>query len=262
MKKLKHIGISIIIILSFLAVYGFFMIPLEKEFIAYEVVECERSDTLSFLASIESNKITFKNGDLTLPEIEYLEQISYCSYGAIDKDLVYLKDSLGFGEAVEQSYFDLLTKNQLDRTPIDTINLKPEEMMNALLLGERALLYPNSSDENIFFYKAIGRFWLNTVSNKLNILSKLDPSIKYDENFKILTDRCSQNKYHVELRYTYGDKFINYLVEKKYAYIANRIWIGTPPIFKLFLILIAIITLYAYFLFTQKIITLVKNKLQ
>lgn len=262
MKKTRVIAYTLLFTLLLLGGYGFFMIPMEKEFLRFQVEECETADTLGLISTYNKASVKLENGVLKLPEKKYVEHVNYCSYIWLDKDLSYLKDSLGLGEEVEEPYFDLLTKVKLTQHEIDSINLDPQRVMNAVLLGERAIIYANNSKNNRLFFKALGRFWLNTVSERLTALSVNNPSVKYDENYKILVDRCRQNKFDVDLNYTSSEKFINYLVDKKYAYIINRVWIGTSPFFKIFLILASIITAYAYYLFMRKFYLFIKTKLR
>lgn len=261
MTRSRVIGYTVVFAIILILGYAFFMVPMEREFSKYEVIECEASDTIGMMPSMK-DKVSFENNILKIPQKPYLEKINYCAFRWLDSDLDYLKDSLDFGDAVEQGFFDLITKEKLKLLSIDTISLDPKAYMEAILLGERSLIYANNSKNNRLFFKAFGRFWLNTISAKLTAVSELNPGIKYDQNFKILIDRCRQNKYTVELNYTNSEKFINYLVDQRYAYIMNRVWIGTSPLFKVFLIIAGIVTAYAYFLFMMKVYSLIKNKLR
>ncbi len=261
MKWSRVIGSAVALAIILISGYAFFMVPMEKEFLKYELEECELSDTIGLIPSYK-DKISFENNILTIPQKEYLDAIGYCSFRWLESDLYYLKDTLAYGDAVELEYFDLITKEKIKTFNLDSSSLNSQAYMDAILMGERALIYSINSKNNRIFFKAFGRFWLDNVSNSLTSLSETNPSIKYDQNFKILTDRCRQNKYAVDLNFTNSEKFINYLVDQKYGYIMNRVWIGTSPLFKLLLILAGIVTAYAYFLFMLKLYALIKNKLR
>lgn len=253
---------SYVLIVSLLTVMGyiFFALPVEKDFLKYEIEDCDYTDS-NGLISIFKDQISFKNNVLKIPEKEYLASLNYCSFNQLNSDLIFLKDSMGLGEGVEQPYFELISLRKIISFNLDLHSFDPKNFMDAILLGERALLFANNSNENKIFFRAYGRFWLDTISNSLTAISEENPSIKYDENFKILTNRCSQNKFSVDLNYTNSEKLMNYLVNKRYAYIINRIWIGTSVWVKIFLLVSIMVTTYAYFLFFKKIFLLIKNKL-
>jgi hypothetical protein len=235
-------------------------VPRENELYSFELVECDLSQREDFSTLFLFQNAKFVNGKLNLPEKEYLEHFNYCSLDWMERDLIYLRDSMGFGNDVKDSYFDLLTKVNFENYNIDSLSFNATSIFNAIVMGERALIYSEQSEENRYFFKAMGRFWLNLSATKLTEICLNNPTLKYDINFKMLVDRCRQNQYNVEIKYVNSEKIVNYLINKEYTYIFNRFWYNTSVVTKCLILFLVTYTIYSYYILNLRLYSIFKSK--
>lgn len=253
----------ILFFLGFCFIFGsvfiFLKIPNNIDHKQFEIQDCSKNTNQSSLFStLDSSSIQLINSKIIVPLDSYT--ISYCNFNNLEKDLDLLKDSLNFGGKAERLfYYFLVDKNKIFNTQDSNI-FDPIKLLNWIIIAERSLIHATYSARNSYFFKAISRYYFNSISEQLTKLNRNDPTLKYDLNFKILVDRCRTNKYHVDQKFTNSEKLINYLVEKKYAYIINRFWIGTPAFFKIILCFGLLISLYAYYLLINQFINHFKKK--
>lgn len=241
-------------------IYLFFQVPRANELFKFELVECDISEREEFTTLFLQQNAEFTNGQLNLPEQEYLAHFNYCSLDWMERDLIYLRDSMGFGDDVKDSYFDIHTKVNFKNYTIDSLSFNAISIFNAIVMGERSLIYAEQSKENRYFFKAMGRFWLNSSAEKLTEICLNNPKLKYDINFKMLVDRCRQNQYNVAIKYASSEKIVNYLINKEYTYIFNRVWYNTSVITKGLIILLLTFTMYSYYILTLRFYSIFKNK--
>lgn len=247
---------------GFFIIYLAFLIPAEKELGYYLVDKCDNNSNSIIQKAIGQNKIQVKDGEMTLDSdiVKLLNEFNYCQLPQLQKDLDYLIDSLNCSESVVDELFAIYTDSLSDYYVLDTTELNSNNLMELIILGERANYYCEINDKYKYFYRGIGRFWLDKVSSHIVKLNKGKSKLKYDPNFKILVNRCAQNNYHIELKYNNTEKIANYLVEKRFSYILGRLWNGTSMWFKLLLFICTIGTLSAYYLLIKRIIYFIKNR--
>lgn len=235
-------------------------LPDNKKIIQFEINRCGNFVTKSQFSSLDTNKFYVVDGKPIIAVDSYT--IDYCSIEKINNDLDFLKDSINFGNVVEEVFYELIIKHNPVHDLTDSLRSHTVNLFNWIIFAERALFFSSIKSRNQFFFKALSRFYFSAISEFLSNLNHSNPSVKYDLNFKILVDRCRQNKYHVDIRYTNIEKLINYLGEKKYAYIINRVWIGTSAIFKTFLIFWISFSIYAYYLLLYQLFKRLKKTIK
>lgn len=262
--KMKKI-IIIAAIITFIVSLAFYLSsPSNKDEelpdVEYQIEDCEEIPELGVIEGsgdtvvYKENKMVFKNNKL-------FSEINYCSFSRINRDLDYLIDSLHFDEdKVTEDFFDLVTKEKVKFLNFDSTKYNPKLLMDFLVFGERAQIYSQFESKNAFFFRAMSRFYLNTVANTLSNLSFINPDLKHDDQFRLLVSRSKQNKYNVDVKVTSSEKVAYYLKKGKYSYIFNRFWIGTRWYHKFFMFLFLGILCYSFFLFFQKMYNLIKKQ--
>lgn len=235
-------------------------IPYEEQYNRHEYQDC-----FSYRDSITLDIVTIceKKDSIACEKyfLNHLDNLSYCYLPNLEVELNFFIDSIGIEEnSIIDVYKERLTINSLSSYPFDSTKIEFAYLMDKLVFGERAKLLGENNSRYRYFYLDIGDFWMNKVALHLTYLNEINSNLKFTQEFKILQERCSQNKYHLAIEYTYSEKIANYLIQQRFVYIAKRVWYGTGVWSKIAIFIVLVTSLVAYYLLINFVIQSIKKK--
>jgi len=213
-------------------------IPAEKE--------CPPGNVPSILRFIQKSNPA--DVAASFPYGPFLESTSFCNLRNIQNDLKIIdscfKENPNSGREI---YIKALTEKLEERISPSFIHYNPDSLITLIQWVVKFDAYKDLDDNNARIYKIIFRHWMNFISNRLGKYYEDNSAIKYDFKFRYLTAICQSKKYAPPLGDSKTEKVVTNLIDQKWAYMFNRFWNGTGPMFKLFVSLGLLVTLYGFF---------------
>lgn len=76
-------------------------------------------------------------------------------------------------------------------------------------------------------FRSVHFFWLSRTNRLIQERVKTDPGYKYGFEYRFAAKMLAADRFYLSTGKTNWEKLIQYLSEKRYAYILNRLWYGT-----------------------------------
>lgn len=181
------------------------------------------------------------------PYEQYLNNINYTDINVINKNITEL-DSLTKNSFLTQNILlKALTDNVLAQ--LDTNN--PDSLNVILNIADEYKVYAKFNEERNSFYLSLHDFWYNYTSKRISDLIKQNYIGKYDFKYRYLTQKCSDNGYLKNEKYSLTEKAFFNIIDSNWSYLFNRFWFATNIYFKIAVFLLLSLFLTAAF-FTLK----------
>jgi len=245
-KKIKIL--LIVLTLIIVTVIGLLLRGGNKQFIKIDTLTNNNND-YNIIQDLQIDSIT-KLKDF--PYNKYLNSENIGNVKSIDKSLNILssiiQDTLSAQDTLSKALTIMLYKKYSPKE-YDTLNMFLNWSDNLLLLAEK-------NKANKYFYKGLNDYWYTEIAKCIEN-KKID---KYNFKYRYLSQKCQDKKYNVDTEMSTFDKVIFNIIEGKLSYVLKRFWGNTGVIFKIFIFLGIVITLFSYYTLIKNIKSKLKNK--
>jgi hypothetical protein len=237
---LKILIISFIISIFFSYIIGFIANKYDYEHtfkisyfneIPYDIIKKENIEEIVHRVAKKSNYEVLIDS-LNVLEIENFN---------IMLSTFYRHDSLRADSIIKKYFTEIFYEKH--RSSLENYN--PDLLFRFYNFGNNLLIASKGDQRNFKLKKRIGNFWLDKVSEKLTEELRKDESLHYNFKFKFLTTSLAQQNRYSSTKDGNFKKIIEYISEKKWAYLYKRLIGSTSIIFKL-----SLITIITFFVFT------------
>lgn len=204
---------------------------------------------------LDNNKIDlvnqFKKHDnlkTDFPYSIYLKSNNFQDAINLQHDIKIL-DSLFIDKSlVQQFIYTILTDSLYQRNYKNQVETNLDSLNTTLQWAEKFKYYGELDKENQILFQAIHTFWLSKISNILAEYSENDDSRKFNFQYRYLVAKCNEKRFNVSVKVSSVEKFIENLLENRWAHLFEASWHQSSMLQKIVIFLLFVTTIFAYFI--------------
>jgi len=242
----KYLFLILTAILSGLIIWLLFLV-LRTDYSINIPAEKECSSDNDFNLSSHLSNWDSLNFSGSFPYTIYLDSSDKCDVNAIAGYLAAM-DSVNSDYSNNRQIISIALTDSLQSRINSSFNrYNPDSLILMMQWAEKFNQYKEFDRSNAKLYRVIYKHWLSFTANKLGEYYESNPKCKYDFKFNYLCAVCQSKNFSVPVGNTNSEKIIFNMLNKNYAYLFSKFWYDTGFIYKLLMLLIAVITGYGYY---------------
>lgn len=183
---------------------------------------------------------------------QYLDAADARSVASVKKHLAAMDSINSDSNFNRRALSNALTQELLQRKDNTKKSYQPDSLLAIIQWAEQFRYFAAFDSTNQLLYLSIYGFWLDYVSGKLASFSKEKPSLRHDFKFRYLITRCRENNYHIPVKVTSFEKFIDNILYSNWGHLFHATWNQSKWWLKLFFLIL-------FVLLCQGVITVVKK---
>ena len=187
------------------------------------------------------------------PRQIYADSANTYELWAIVQDLSTIESRCGKSVQPMRLVHSSLTETMYESMVVGNAKLGVDDVMLLLDWADRFKYYAITDQPHDKMHRAIHTYWMEVIVDWLEDSYKQDYFVKYSYKFNFIRDRCEQSNYKPSIGSdTTVEKILDNLILGKWGYLINRFWIGTGILFKMCVLVLVLLTFYAYGLVVRK----------